>query len=173
MLGAHKWGGPSGVGILYLKEPEIWQEFNQQSHYYFDIPGTPNVCGIYASMIALEETVLTLPERTENMNNFQLTLESGAEQLGLEVIAKNSKRSPNTSYLGGFKKALDNLLTLSDVGIHVGLGSACSSYATNVSPLLQILGKNYTMNEVMRISQWGNYGKNEAIHLLNEMEKIL
>ena len=43
IFGAHKFGGPTGVGFMYLKNPALWEEFGTGGRYFFDRSGTPDV----------------------------------------------------------------------------------------------------------------------------------
>jgi len=172
-FGAHKFGGPSGIGFMYLRNIDWWQPFGKGSRYYTDISGSSNVSGIVATAVALEEAIKTLPERTQKMQAFQKTLEIGLKNLGLNIIGDGAPRSFNTTYVSGLTQAQTTLLELSELGIYVGLGSACSSYSSNISPLIKVLGYNYTTDNVMRISQWGEYNDTDAINFLNIFKKVL
>ena len=49
VFGAHKFGGPVGIGFLYIKDNKWWKEFGFGSRYYFDRPGTPDAGMIIAT----------------------------------------------------------------------------------------------------------------------------
>ena len=169
--GGHKFGGPGGTGFLYLKNTDDWQPYENYG-YYLDRPGTPDVPGMVGMSIALEEALKSLDERLYNMKLFQTKIENMFESYGLEIIAKNSNRSFSTSLIGGFKDSHKLLLELNKKGIYIGLGSACSSYNIEKSPLMDILGKNYNINNIIRISNWGNYGEKEADIFINIFKEI-
>lgn len=169
VFGGHKFGGPSGVGFIYLKDTSDWEEFGTGSRYYMDIPGTPNVGAIVATAAALDEAVRTLDERTANMVAFRDALEPGLEELGFDIIGKDATRCPNTTFVKVPGKRSAGLLLmnkLGKLGIHVGLGSACGSLYTGGSPLMQALGRPSDGQDYVRISQWGEYGAKEAKVLL-------
>lgn len=175
VFGAHKFGGPGGVGFLYLKDTAWWSPFGEGSRYFMDRPGTPDVAGVVATAVALEEALQTLPERTQKMQSFQSTLEAGLKSAGLTIIGEGANRSPNTTYVAGLKTAQNTLLSLSERNIHVGLGSACGSYSTNISPLMHALGYKYSLDNVMRISQWGDYDDKDAKQVFEsicQLEKL-
>lgn len=171
-FGAHKFGGPGGIGFIYLKDTDLWISFGTGSRYFTDRPGTPDVAGAVASAVALEEAIQTLPERTQKMQSFQQTLETGLKSVGLTIIGDGANRSPNTTYVAGLKTAQNSLLSLSNDGIYVGLGSACGSYSTDISPLMRVLGHNYTLDNVMRISQWGEYDDKDADRVFKTICKV-
>lgn len=174
IFAAHKFGGPSGIGFIYLKNTEWWKPYTNNMGYYLDRPGTPDVANVIATAAALEDALISLSDRTRNMLEFQNTLEIGLENMNLKIIGKHAKyRSPNTTFVYGLKYARKTLLDLSDIGIYVGLGSACGSYHTNISPIMNKLNIECSIDNVMRISQWGKYNKNDAIYFLNILEKML
>lgn len=171
-FGSHKFGGPVGCGFIYLRDTSMWKSFSSGSRYFLDRPGTSDVAGIASTAIALEEAINTLSERTTNMETFRDQLETGLEQLGLEIIGKKSIRCPNTTFVGGLKGySLNILMDLSNAGFHVGLGSACGSLHTNVNRTMQILRGDTCGYNYLRISQWGEY--TDPTLFLNQMEKTL
>ena len=97
MFAGHKFGGYM-VGFIYLKDTKLWKPFDYGSRYFMDRSGTPDVAGVVATAVALEEAVSTLEVRTKNMYAFRDVLESGLEQNGFEVIAKDEIRCPNTTF---------------------------------------------------------------------------
>ena len=173
MFGAHKFGGPSGVGFIYLKNTRDWEEFGTGSRYFMDIPGSPNVCAIVASSVGLEVALRTLPERTEKMVSFRDCLEPGLKELGFEIIGEGAERCPNTTFAkvpGEFNAGINLMLKLGQKKIHVGLGSACGSLHMGGSPLMEALGRPSDGQDYVRISQWGEYGKTDAEYLLNAIQ---
>lgn len=170
-FGMHKIGGPN-LGILYLKDINMWKEFGTGSRYFRDRTGTPDTSSIVASVDALRSALYTLDQRTENMIKFQNTLEFELVQNGLEVIGRNVKRVPNTTFVAVPGLALDLLLELGRVGIHVGLGSACGG-TLGVSPTVEALGREGNMTDFLRISQFGEYGNDEATYVADNLITIL
>ena len=173
VFGAHKFGGPGGVGFIYLKDTTRWSQFGTGSRYYMDIPGTPNVSAISATSVALDVAIQTLGERQASMVAFQNCLEPGLEELGFEIIAKNSRRCPNVSFVKAPRNATQILIDLGRAGIHCGLGSACGSLYTESTPLLKALGRKDDGRNYLRLSQWGKYGETEAKHVLDVMACIV
>lgn len=172
VFGGHKFGGPSGVGFMYLKDTSDWEEFGTGSRYFMDIPGTPTVGGIVATSVALAESTQTLERRRENMVAFQDCLESGLRELGFKIIGEGAERCPNTTFAkvpGTRNAGLLLMSRLGKQGIHVGLGSACGSLYTGGSPLMEALGLPSDGQDYVRISQWGEYGELEACRLLREI----
>jgi cysteine desulfurase len=182
-FGAHKFGGPMGVGFMYLKNNHDWVEFGTGSRYFMDYPGTPNVAGAVATAAALREAVKTLPERMNRMVEFRTILEKGLKELDFEIIGEGQPRVFNTTFVkvpcgkyeGGRKAncGLSLMMELGDVsvyGSHVGLGSACGSIYTGGSPLMKALGRPSDGQDYIRISQWGDYGATEANYVLTRIQ---
>lgn len=174
IFGAHKFGGLD-LGILYIRDPKLWIPFGTGSRYFQDRPGTPSVASIGASAFALAEAIKSLPERAQRAASFQKIFEAGLPSLGAEVIGSEFNRSAHATFLCHPDKAVTNLMELSENNVFVGLGSACGSMATGVSPTLTALDpkyKNFLHTDFMRVSQWGNYDDRDATFILNLMEKI-
>lgn len=173
VFGAHKFGGPVGVGFIYLKDSSYWQEFGTGSRYFMDRPGSPDAASIVASAAALEEATSTLYERTQKMKDFRDILEPGLEEMGFEIIGKGSSRVSNTTfaYLGE-GRGIALMSYLGQKGIHVGLGSACGSSYTGPSPLMKAIGRNNGPNSYIRISHWGEYDGNDAKYFLTALKEV-
>lgn len=172
-FGAHKFGGPTSVGFLYIKDIKNWKAFGTGSRYFNDRPGTPDVAAIAATAAALEEEISSMPKRIKNMILFRDHLENKLESMGLEIIGKNTTRVPNTTFV---KVPQVSLLVLSDLtmkGIHVGMGSACGSLHTGPSHLMRALRQEGDGHDFIRISQHGDYGKYEADKVVSYIEKSL
>lgn len=172
IFGAHKFGGPTGVGFMYLKNPDIWESFGTGGRYFLDRTGTPDVLGILATAEALEDVLKTLQSRQEKMIEFHSLLESGLENRGTRIIAKNADRLKNTTFFYLENQAADKMLKMSEQGIHYGLGSACGSVYADISQSLKALGETGSFCDYARVSSWGQYGKKEAERFLDIFDKV-
>lgn len=173
VFGAHKFGGPGGFGFIYLKDTNCWESFGAGSRYFLDRTGTPDVASAVATAVALEEAVSTLEARTQNMIAFQTTLEDGLDRMGIEVICKKANRSPNTTFISLPHSGLLSLFKLGEQGIHVGLGSACGSMHAGTSQVMKALGRSGGVQDFLRISQFGEYGEEEAKIVLEALKGAL
>lgn len=171
-FGAHKFGGPVGVGFMYIQDTDWWKEFGSGSRYYFDRTGTPDALMISATAIALEEALKTLRERYEKAIMFRNIIENGVEELGLQVVAKDGVRVPHTSFIKVGKRAGPFLLSsLETDDIVIGLGSACGALNAASSPIASAIGLNGLAHDFIRVSQWGNYGEVEAKKLISALKR--
>jgi cysteine desulfurase len=143
-LSAHKFGGPKGVGALYMRRgtrlhPILHgggQERGLRS-------GTEDVAGAMGMAVAAE---LAVAERAETMARL-VSLRDGMEATLRERVpdvvihgaeAPRVATTSNVSVPGGDAEAL--LLNLDLEGIAVSSGSACSSGAFAPSPVLSAMG---------------------------------
>lgn len=174
IFGAHKFGGPASAGILYISDPEWWAPFGTGSRYSTDRTGTMDVGSIVATAAALTDALETLPERSERALEFRKVLEPGLKEMGFKIIGEGAKRCPNTTFVHVPNKRSQLLLfKLGEVGIHVGLGSACGSLSSGDSPTMQAMGVKVGTEGLMRFSQFGLYGENEAKRVLLEISKLI
>lgn len=172
-FGAHKWGGPASVGLLYLKDVALYKEFGTGSRYFNDRPGTPDVGAVVAAAAALEETLMFMPERLAKMQQFQKTLEEKLQDMELKIVGKNAQRVANTTFVHIPGIAFMMLADLSQKGIYVGMGSACGSMHTGPSLTMKSLGIEGDAHDFLRISQHGYYGKQDAEYLASEIFKLI
>ncbi len=143
-LSAHKFGGPKGIGALYVRNglaiaPILHgggQEFGRRS-------GTENVAGIVGLARALE---LAADER-DGVARHAAALRDRLEQRlqasigGVRVNGAGAPRLPNISNLSFAGVGSDALLMRLDLGgLAVSAGSACTSGVLEPSHVLAALG---------------------------------
>ena len=137
---AHKFHGPIGVGVLYLKDPTILQESNAHQvgggQEHGRRAGTLNVPGIIGLAKALE-IALENPTYSHALNLQNIIKE--------ELTPFQFNESPNQSpfilsvTVPGIA-AQTLVLELDRAGFAISSGSACSSQSTEPSPVLKALG---------------------------------
>jgi cysteine desulfurase len=143
-LSAHKFGGPTGVGILYAREgvdvlPLVrggGQEFGRRA-------GTENVAGAVGLATALELAVAERLEISTRVRGLRERLEEGVRSAvpDVRVNAAEVPRSAhiaNLSFAGVESAAL--LIALDLAGIAASAGSACTSGVLERSHVLGALG---------------------------------
>ncbi len=143
-LAAHKFGGPKGVGLLYVRrnmelEPVLHgggQELGRRS-------GTHNVAGIVAMVAAMEASVA---DRTgfrvrvgEARERFEEALRGAFTDL--VINARYDARLVQHSHLRIPGVEAESLLVLLDrAGVAAAAGSACHSGAVQISHVLEAMG---------------------------------
>lgn len=143
-LAAHKFYGPKGVGLLYVREgTPIVPLVHGGSQEFAKRAGTENVAGIVGLASALG---LALDERTEAAGRIT-TLRGRFEERVLERIrhvrvnGSGAPRAPHISNLSFLGVASEPLLMRLDLeGIAVSAGSACASGTIEPSHVIAALG---------------------------------
>lgn len=169
-LSAHKFYGPKGIGVLYLKRgvkiyPLIHgghQELNRRA-------GTENVPGIVglgkAAQIALDE----MDEEREKITRLRDKLEQGLRNSIPEIIFNGhpEKRLYNTTNICvKYIEGEGMLINLDFEGICVSSGSACSSGSLEPSHVLLAIGLPHEIaHGSLRISL-GKFNTEEDIDAL-------
>ncbi len=145
-LSGHKIYGPKGVGAIYIRQGTPFKPIIFGGHQQTNIrPGTYNVPGI----VGLAEAVDLLNNKKE-IDQQNKKIKELRDYL-IEQITKNisevtitgtlENRSPNNaSFVFGGVEGEDILLMLSQMGIAVSTGSACSSGSLDPSHVLLAIG---------------------------------
>jgi cysteine desulfurase len=144
-LSAHKFGGPKGVGAVYVREsvdlppllPGGGQEQGRRG-------GTENVPGVVGMAVALEESLKHLEERTQRVMALRDQLIAGLSQIPDSVLNGDPvHRLPgnvNFSFAGIEGESL--LALLDGEGICASGGSACSAGSIHPSHVLTAIGRS-------------------------------
>lgn len=143
-VSSHKFHGPKGVGALFVRRRTRIAPLLVGGRQERELRGgTENVPGIVAMGVAAELAQRDLTDVTERVR----ALRDGFERDVLEavsfasVIGARATRVPNTaniSFEGLEAEAI--LLLLSEAGVCVSSGSACSSGSLEPSRVLQAMG---------------------------------
>jgi cysteine sulfinate desulfinase/cysteine desulfurase-like protein len=107
------------------------------------------------------------------MQKFHTAVEIGLKDMGFEIIANGNHRSASTTFVSIPEKGLLACFKLGEMGIHVGLGSACGSIHAGDSKIIKSLGREGSINDFMRISQFGEYDEKDAERFLVALKKVL
>jgi cysteine desulfurase len=180
-LAAHKFGGPKGVGLLYVRdgielEPVIHgggQELGRRS-------GTHNVAGIVGMVAAMEEAVAERDtfraEVGAARDRFETALRSAIPDL--EVNGDPDHRLVQHSHVRIPGVSTETLLIrLDQAGVAAAAGSACQSGAIEVSHVLDAIGMSKeSAGECVRFSfGWGHTetdGQLAADAVIGVVEKL-
>lgn len=143
-VGAHKFGGPVGIGALMLRhdvaiEPLVHGGAQQGGLR----PGTESVSMAVGMATALELWQAEQEMQRERITRLRERFESAlrGEIEGVLVNGAEAPRLPNTSnaaFPGIDAQIL--LLALDMAGVACSVGSACSSGSTELSPTLRAMG---------------------------------
>jgi cysteine desulfurase len=143
-LAAHKFGGPQGVGALWIRRGTPLagvitggrQERNRRA-------GTENVPAIVGMGVAARLALSGLAADAARIGGLRDHLETGilAKVPGTRVNAGSAARVPNTTNIAFDRVEAESLLIALDLeGVAVSTGSACSSGTLEPSHVLRAMG---------------------------------
>lgn len=139
---AHKWGGPRGVGFLYVQRgmtlPPVVHGGGQESGLR---PGTQNTAGVYAAGVALTHAEAARAGTFAHLSHLrQRFLQAVADIPGLRINQppEGSPKLVSLTLPGTDGEAL--LMNLDMLGICASAGSACSAGTMQPSHVLTATG---------------------------------
>ena len=176
-LSGHKFGGPKGVGVLYMRKPLRLpplihgggQEKGRRS-------GTENVPGAVGLAAALKEAVDNLPTESARLAGLRDQLIDGLTRLPYAKVTGSRKdRLPGTAsfvFEGVEGEAL--LLHLDAKGICASSGSACSSASLDPSHVLLAIGLPHAIaHGSLRLSLGPDNTQEDVDYILKEVPAVV
>jgi cysteine desulfurase len=142
-LSAHKFYGPKGVGILYVRQGmRLLPQLQGGSQERGKRAGTENVAGIVGAAAALRLAYEELPVVLPRLQVLRDRLVAGVLQIaGSELTGHPHERLPNNaSFVFAGLEGESILLGLDLLGIAASTGSACTSGSVDPSHVLLALG---------------------------------
>jgi len=145
-IGAHKFGGPVGVGALLVRDWSLLKPGGGQERGYRG--GTEDLPGACAMVAALEAGADWLEEAAR----LRALLDEAVVAAGGEVVADGTPRIPTiASYRMPGKPSAVQLIRFDAMGFAVSAGSACSSGTLKTSHVLAAMRYPHAA-EVVRVS---------------------
>lgn len=177
-LSAHKFYGPKGIGVLYVKKDIKFEKFIDGGHQERNKrAGTENVANIVGLAKALEIATESLQAHKNKISSlrdyFESNLKSKIENVTINGDIENRlPGNSNISFLG--VNGQDLLLNLDMLGICVSSGSACTSGSIDPSHVLTAIGLDEEKaKSSIRISI-GKYNTKEDIdYLIKNLVEII
>lgn len=143
-MSAHKFGGPKGVGALYVRRgTELWPLLHGGGQERGLRAGTSNVAGAVGLAEALERAVSEQASEAHRLGALRDRLEQGLLEAadGVAVNAAGAERLPHILSVSLPDIDPDVLLASLDLaGLAVSSGSACHSGASAPSHVLLAMG---------------------------------
>ena len=143
-LTAHKFHGPKGVGVLFVRQGTRISPLLHGGHQERTLcPGTEDIPGIVGLETALELACGELDDTAERLTELRDQLQRGIEECidDVELNGHPTLRLPNIlnmSFAGAEGESL--LMALDTQGIAVSTGSACTAGSTDPSHVLRAMG---------------------------------
>lgn len=174
-LSAHKFGGPGGMGALYVRAGvEIQPLLHGGGQERGLRAGTSNVAGAAGLAEALECAARDLETETDRLGRLRDRLEAGIAQAvsGVRVNGGEADRLPHIASIGIEGVDPDVLLASLDLaGVAVSSGSACHSGASAPSHVLVAMGR--AADTALRISLGWSTTEREVDEALSRLVTVI
>ena len=142
-MSAHKFGGPKGVGVLFVRRGvDILPLLHGGHQEAGKRPGTENVIGIVGMGAAIEWAVSKLDESVPYLTRLREKLTDGILDIpGVELTGHPTQRSPSiASFVFSGIDGQPLVLALDERGVCASSGSACSEGEAGISHVLKAMG---------------------------------
>jgi cysteine desulfurase len=143
-LSAHKFGGPKGAGVLYVRRgTPFLEQLSGGGQERQRRAGTENVAGIVGTAVALEEAQRLREEYARTCRALSGRLVEGILRSvpGAALTGHPEQRLPNNAHFSFASAESDSMLAgLDKRGIAASAGSACTSATWEPSHVLTAMG---------------------------------
>lgn len=144
-LSAHKFHGPKGVGVLYVKRGiQLENIIEGGGQERGKRAGTENVPAIVGMSVALENAYKDLNKNQDKLRGLQAKLIEGLSDISYSILnGTRDQRLPNNvnmCFEGIDGEAM--LLLLNERGIYASSGSACTAGSLEASHVLLAIGRS-------------------------------
>lgn len=174
---AHKFGGPKGVGGLYVRAGlQIGQGLYGGGQEHGLRSGTENVAGAVGMAAALEDSCGKMQENTARISALRDRLVQGVLNLpGTHLTGDTENRLPgNASFLFDDVEGEELVYLLDQAGICASAGSACSAGALEPSHVLLAMGiSKEQARGALRLTLGAENTEEEVDRIVAALSKIL
>jgi Cysteine sulfinate desulfinase/cysteine desulfurase and related enzymes len=142
-LSSHKFYGPKGIGVLYLREgTEIDNYMHGGGQERGKRAGTENVAGIVGMGKAIELATSNIEKHNDKIRKMRDRLLSGVLEIpSCRLNGHPEKRLPgNLNFSFEYIEGESLLLMLDQMGVCSSTGSACTSGSLGTSHVLKAIG---------------------------------
>lgn len=177
-LAAHKFYGPKGVGVLYIKKGiKIDNLVHGGGQERSRRAGTENVAGIVGLGKAIELATSNIEENSRRLSKLRDKLIEGLLKVPHTRLngPKGDNRLPgNVNVCFEFIEGESTLLLLDDLGVCASSGSACTSGALDPSHVLLAIGLPHEIaHGSLRLSIGDGTTEEEVDYVLKEIPPIV
>lgn len=177
-MSAHKFYGPKGMGVLYMKKGIKWTKFVDGGHQEQNKrAGTSNVAGAVGLAAALQEAYDKMDEHNQKLRKLRDFYETEIEKRipYIKFNGNKENRLPGLSNISfKFIEGEGLLLNLDLKGICASSGSACTSGSLDPSHVLLAIGLPHEIaHGSLRISIGKYNTKEDMDYLITNLEEIV
>lgn len=176
-LSGHKFGGPKGVGALYMRKglrlPALIHGGGQEKSIR---GGTENVAGCVGMAAALEESVASLRENMTKVSALRDRLINGLLEIPFAALTGDPvNRLPGiASFVFECVEGESMVLMLDYKGICASSGSACSSGSLDPSHVLMAIGLLHEVSHgSLRLSLGADNTEEDVDYILEQLPGVI
>ena len=143
-LSAHKFHGPKGVGVLYVKKGvPLASLIEGGAQERGKRAGTENLAGIWGMTVALKNAVERLPENMQRIERLRNRLIDGLSGIPHSILngSRGHRLPGNVNFIFEGIEGESMLLLLDEKGVCASSGSACTSGSLDPSHVLLAIGR--------------------------------
>lgn len=143
-LSAHKFHGPKGVGVLYVKKGvPLASLIEGGAQERGKRAGTENLAGIWGMTVALKNAVERLPENMQRIERLRNRLIDGLSVIPHSILngSRGHRLPGNVNFIFEGIEGESMLLLLDEKGVCASSGSACTSGSLDPSHVLLAIGR--------------------------------
>jgi cysteine desulfurase len=174
-LSAHKFNGPRGMGVLYIRQGvQLFPLMSGGSQESGHRAGTENVAGAVAMSKAMRLSRENQPELYARMTEIRELLFQGIRKIPGLVLNSSEQSAPHIIHFSypGLKPEV-MVHALEEMGMLVSTKSACSSKFSEPSRVLLAMGKDReAASSGIRISLGKEHQLGDAARLVEVLAKV-
>ena len=143
-LSAHKFHGPKGVGVLYVKKGvSLASLIEGGAQERGKRAGTENLAGIWGMTVALKNAVERLPDNMKRIERLRNRLIDGLSVIPHSILngSREHRLPGNVNLIFEGIEGESMLLLLDEKGVCASSGSACTSGSLDPSHVLLAIGR--------------------------------
>ncbi len=143
-LSAHKFHGPKGVGVLYVKKGvPLASLIEGGAQEKGKRAGTENLAGIWGMTVALKNAVERLPDNMKRIERLRNRLVDGLSVIPHSILngSREHRLPGNVNFIFEGIEGESMLLLLDEKGVCASSGSACTSGSLDPSHVLLAIGR--------------------------------
>ncbi|MBQ8762737.1 MAG: cysteine desulfurase NifS [Clostridia bacterium] len=176
-LSAHKFHGPKGIGVLYVKKGiPLTTLIEGGAQERGKRAGTENIPAIMGMTAAFEEACKHIDENTKKLSALRNMLISGLSEIPHSILNGDAEnRLPgNVNFCFEGIEGESLLLLLDDEGICASSGSACTSGSLDPSHVLLAIGRVHDIaHGSLRLSLSEENTQEEIEYTINAVKEVV